>query len=116
MFYHSLALEGVGFEELGLDFGEILLSVVDLFVFGIVFEGGVGLLVAFGEFLHFAVGVDFVAFPEIAHGFNAGHELFAFMKVVCLCEDVDDFFGKISHNLQLLIFLLCQQIAISFPL
>jgi hypothetical protein len=57
---------------------------VDLFIFGVVFEGGIGLSMAFGMFLHFAVSLDFVAFPEIAHRFNTSHELLSFVKIVGL--------------------------------
>ncbi len=84
MLYHLFALLGVGFHKFGPDFCEIILSVVDLFLFGIVFERGVGFCMAFGMFLHFTVSLDFVAFPEIAHGFDTSHELLSFVKIVGL--------------------------------
>lgn len=38
------------------------------------------------------------------------------MVVIGLCEDIDDLFGPIRHNLHLLIFLLRQQETVPFPL
>ena len=84
------------------------MSVVDLLLFGVVFEGGVGLVVAFGEFLHFAVWVYLVAFPKTTHTLNAGHELLPLVVVISLGKDVDDFFGKIRYYLEFLVFLLSQ--------
>lgn len=52
-------------------------------------------MVALGEFLHFAVRIDFVAFSEIAHTLNPRHELLFLVVVVCLGKYVDDLFGKV---------------------
>ncbi len=87
-----------------------------MLLFGVVFEGGVGLVVAFGVFLHFAVRVYLVAFPEISHAFNASHELLSLVVIVSLGKYVDDLFGKIRNYLKFLVFLLSQQVTIPFPL
>jgi hypothetical protein len=87
-----------------------------LLLFGVVFEGGVGLVVTFGVFLHFAVRVYLVAFPEIAHAFNASHELLSLVVIVSLGKYVDDLFSKIRNYLKFLVFLLSQQVTIPFPL
>ena len=85
--------------EFRLNFNEILLSVLDLFLFGIVFERWVRLVIAFGEFLYFGVLVDFVAFSKRTHALYSGQEFLTFMIIVSLGKYIDELFGEITHNL-----------------